>query len=94
MSYVCIQKNRHCSYANVNGYCSVSVCIINPLQTYLGSTGGACINRMETVPNCTMSKPDTIVFPQTIGNITFYSSKELIKWVEYQQEINNRRIGG
>lgn len=27
-------------------------------------------------------------FPQTIGNITFNSSKELIKWVEDQQRIN------
>lgn len=31
---------------------------------------------------------DSIVFPQTIGDITFYTSKELIKWVEDQQKIN------
>ena len=29
-----------------------------------------------------------ITFPQTIGNITFYTNKELIKWVEDQQRIN------
>jgi len=31
---------------------------------------------------------DAIIFPQTIGDITFYSSKELVKWVEDQQKIN------
>lgn len=31
---------------------------------------------------------DVIIFPQTIGDITFYSSKELMKWVENQQKIN------
>lgn len=31
---------------------------------------------------------DSIVFPQTIGDITFYTSKELIKWIEDQQKIN------
>lgn len=33
-------------------------------------------------------KADEIIFPQTIGDITFYNSKELIKWVEDQQKIN------
>ena len=28
---------------------------------------------------------DSIVFPQTIGNITYYSAKDLIEWVENQQ---------
>lgn len=31
---------------------------------------------------------EQITFPQTIGNITFYTNKELIKWVEDQQRIN------
>lgn len=31
---------------------------------------------------------EQISFPQTIGNITFNSSQELIKWVEDQQRIN------
>ena len=30
---------------------------------------------------------DSIVFPQTIGNITYYSSEELIEWVKNQQHI-------
>lgn len=29
-----------------------------------------------------------IVFPQTIGNITFYSKAELFEWVEKQQAVN------
>jgi hypothetical protein len=31
---------------------------------------------------------DRIVFPQTIGNITYYSSEELIEWVKNQQLCN------
>ena len=31
---------------------------------------------------------DIIVFPQTIGNITYYSSEELIEWVKNQQLCN------
>ena len=30
---------------------------------------------------------DSIVFPQTIGNITYYSSEELIEWIENQQKL-------
>ena len=29
---------------------------------------------------------DCIVFPQTIGDITFYNSEELLWWVTYQQK--------
>ena len=31
---------------------------------------------------------DRIVFPQTIGNITYYSSEELIEWIKNQQLCN------
>lgn len=31
---------------------------------------------------------EQISFPQTIGDITFNNSKELIKWVEDHQKIN------
>lgn len=31
---------------------------------------------------------NAIIFPQTIGDITFYSKGELFKWVENQQKIN------
>lgn len=30
-------------------------------------------------------------FPQTIGNITYYSKAELFAFVENQQKINNKR---
>jgi uncharacterized OB-fold protein len=39
----------------------------------------------ETIDNKTH---DQLVFPHTIGDITFYSRKELIKWVEDQQKMN------
>lgn len=41
------------------------------------------------VPNDGQLALDSIIFPQTIGGITFYSKEELIEWVEKQQELNN-----
>ena len=32
---------------------------------------------------------DSIIFPQIIGNITFYSSEELIEWVKNHQIKTN-----
>ena len=31
---------------------------------------------------------NTIIFPQTIGSITFYSKTELFEWIENQQKLN------
>lgn len=31
-------------------------------------------------------------FPQTIGDITYYSKAELFEWVKNQQKINQKRI--
>jgi hypothetical protein len=31
-------------------------------------------------------------FPQTIGNITYYSKAELFEWIETQQKLNQRYI--
>ena len=33
-----------------------------------------------------------IIFPQTIGDITFYDRHELIEWVINQQKLNKERI--
>lgn len=35
---------------------------------------------------------NAIIFPQTIGDITFYSKEELTEWVEEQQQINKLSI--
>ena len=59
---------------------------------YIGSFGycklTACIKHFNYTCMTLTSHLDTIIFPQTIGCITFYSSKELIKWVDDQQKIN------
>lgn len=34
---------------------------------------------------------EALIFPHTIGDITYYSKEELIKWVEDQQEFNKKR---
>lgn len=31
-------------------------------------------------------------FPQTIGNITYYSKAELFEWVKTQQELNRKYL--
>ena len=33
-----------------------------------------------------------IVFPQTIGNMTYYSKTDLFEWVETQQQLNKKYI--
>ena len=35
---------------------------------------------------------DSIVFPQTIGSITYYSSEDLIEWVKNQQQLNIKQL--
>lgn len=36
-------------------------------------------------------KESCMIFPHTIGNITFYSKEQLTEWVEKQQKINNKQ---
>lgn len=33
-----------------------------------------------------------IIFPQTIGCLTFYSKTDLFEWIETQQELNKKYI--
>ena len=47
----------------------------------------AC-NRQPKNQIITLNETDAIIFPQTIGDITFYSKQELVKWVEEQQKMN------
>lgn len=55
---------------------------------------GEPINKDETTYTVPLKKPkadNTIIFPQTIGDITYYSKEELFEWVENQQKINKKR---
>ena len=38
-------------------------------------------------------KDNTLIFPHTIGNITFYTKQELVEWVEIQQILNDDAFG-
>ena len=73
MNY-CAKHSMLCENANAYGSCSVTAC-----SKYMGLQ----IQKIYSEFN-----DDIITFPQTIGNITFYTNKELIKWVEDQQRIN------
>jgi hypothetical protein len=63
----------------LTGKCKLSACNKIKSQTYV-------IPESYVIPE--FYKRDEMVFPHTIGKITFYSSKELIKWVEDQQKMN------
>lgn len=62
-----------CPYMGSSGYCQLTACIMSAHSQI-----------------AEFNKPvvDAIFFPQIIGCITFYNSKELIKWVKDQQKIN------
>lgn len=42
--------------------------------------------------NKLLHQNDVLYFPHTIGDITFYTSKELTNWVLLQQEICKKQI--
>ena len=61
-----------CQNRNVlSGYCKLTVCT---KHSYGKINVG---NNIEF---------DAIIFPRIIGDITFYSGKQLVKWVEDQQK--------
>lgn len=64
-----------CPYINLNGYCTITACI-KPMEQ----------NVIKV--KCDDSYDKLIVFPQTIGDITFYSKTELFEWVINQQKMN------
>lgn len=68
----CIKHNILCELSNAFGYCKVTAC-----SKYLQENQ---IIYSEQI--------NAINFPQTIGDITFYNSQELIKWVEDKQRID------
>lgn len=64
-----------CPYRNyLSGYCSLTAC-------YKGANN--CTNA-ETY----IDYEEMLIFPHTIGDITYYNKEELIKWVENQQKLN------
>lgn len=77
MNY-CARHNIICENANAYGRCSITAC-----SKYLQTNE----TNNYTQLNQTISL-EKIIFPQTIGNITFYNAQQLIKWVEDQQRIN------
>lgn len=45
----------------------------------------ACYKGQTIVP---INYEKMLIFPHTIGDITYYNKEELIKWVESQQKLN------
>ena len=62
-----------CHNRNIyTGYCKLTACI-KPITR----------NEYKSYNNNNM-----VIFPQTIGDITFYSKQELFNWVIAQQKMN------
>lgn len=55
----------------------------NSLSGYCSLT--ACYKGQTIVP---INYEEMLIFPHTIGDITYYNKEELIKWVENQQKLN------
>ena len=69
----------NCPNMNIRGHCNITACSDPNRYNH------------QTLYSVTQ-KIDSIIFPQTIGSITFYTSKELIDWVCIQQD-NDYGIG-
>lgn len=88
MRYCCV-KGINCEYANSCGWCTISACMkhSNFAKTFEW-------NHVHSAPveingiTCGEAKnaEDILIFPLTIGNITFKSKKELIDWVWMHQD--------
>ena len=64
-----------CPYRNyLSGYCSLTAC-------YKGANN-------RTNAETYIDYEEMLIFPHTIGDITYYNKEELIKWVENQQKLN------
>lgn len=81
----CGLKNVFCSIVNDSGFCSKSVCVYQKLaeayewdHVHAKSMTGALTTYGKN--------EETLIFPHTIGSITFYTKKELIDWVLMQQD--------
>ncbi len=63
-----------CPYRTLYGYCSITACV-KPIKT-------------NTVVLNNVDDKQVLIFPHTIGDITFYSKGQLIDWVITQQRWN------
>lgn len=62
-----------CPNRNIyTGYCKLTVCS----KPIIHNEDKSCSNN------------NMVIFPQTIGDITFYSKQEMFEWVINQQKMN------
>jgi hypothetical protein len=71
--YTCPNRN------SLSGYCKLTACN-KPITTVY-----AVLPEVKTYSDYVK---EALIFPHTIGDITYYSKEELIKWVEDQQKFN------
>lgn len=73
--YTCPNRN------SLSGYCKLTACSKPQTISYI-------LSNIPEVKTYMDFAKEALIFPHTIGDITYYSKEELIKWVEDQQKIN------
>ena len=66
---------------SLSGYCKLSACSKSQTISYT-------LSNMSEVETYASFANKALIFPHTIGDITYHNKEELIKWVEDQQKIN------
>lgn len=86
--YYCNTQNKPCELSNINGYCSITACkYLKLTETYeWNHVHTKSIKGTLTTGTGIMKNEETLIFPHTIGSITFHTKKELIDWVLMQQD--------
>lgn len=46
-----------------------------------------CVSQLEKINN------NSLIFPHTINNITYYNREQLIEWVKQQRILNGNKYG-
>lgn len=46
-----------------------------------------CISQLEEISN------NSLIFPHTINNITYYNREQLVEWIKHQQILNGDKYG-
>ena len=58
---------------------------------YIEKTIKSVLENMPEVKTYSDYAKEALIFPHTIGDITYYNKEELIEWVEDQQKFNKGR---
>lgn len=65
-------------------------CVFTVIYPELAESAATAIQLLTE--RLTDYEDNAIVFPQTIGNLTYYNKEDLFEWIITQQELNKKFI--